>query len=146
MPVGNKRSRDAKTRRDEGHKQGRASFANYAARLPSPNASDYRPSTSDDSQQESELDDSSDGRERNEVGASVVSLQRLLSDFLPPHLRPNPEKRRRINKRPAVYTKTSRTTLWRKSVALKEAAKGCATLDGFILRKVCKPKDPQSEA
>jgi len=47
------------------------------------------------------------------------------------------EKRcRTINKLP-VYTGSSRTTLWRKNATRKDAAKGCTTLDAFIVRKVC---------
>jgi hypothetical protein len=147
MPVGNKRSRAAKKRRDEGNRQGRAIFAKCGATPPSPNTSDYLPSTSDDDQQESESDESSDDGERSEAGESVVAIQRLYSDFLPSHLRLqrlNPDdrdtKRRKISKRPAVYTGTLRTTLWRRSVALREAAQGCATLDAFVQRKVCSPK------
>jgi len=135
--------------RDEGHQQGRATFAKRVVRPPSPDMSDYRPSTSDGDRGESVLDDSSDERERNEARTSVVELQRLYSDFLPPHLRlklDTQKKRRKIDKRPAVYTKTSRTTRWRRDVALKKAAQGCATLDAFVLRKVCKPKEPQSKA
>ena len=140
MPVANKRSRDAKKRQVEGHKQGRTEFAKWNAMPPSPNTSDYCPSTSDNSHQESESDDGNDSREIDEAKTSVEAIQCLYSDFLPPHLQLSPEtraKRQRINKRPAVYTKTSRTTIWRKRVALKEAAKGCAMLDAFIQRKVC---------
>ena len=138
MPVGSKKSRHAKKRREEGSKKGRAGFAKCAP--PSPNASDYIPSILDDSQQESESDHSSDERDRNDAGMSVEALQCLYSDFLPPHLQLNPDtqkKRQDINKRPAVYNKTSRTTVWRKIRAQKEAARGSGTLDAFILRKVC---------
>jgi len=103
----------------------------------------YWPSTSDDDTEESALDvDSSDNRKRSNIArASVVALQHLYSDFLPPHLQLNQytyqAKQQKINNRPAVYTKDSWTMQWRKDSALKKAAQGCATLDGFIQRKVC---------
>lgn len=153
MPVGNKKSRRAKKRLEEGRKQGRAGFATCAAKPPSPNASDYSSSASDDNQLESDSGDSSDkrARERKKAGVSVKGLQRLYSDFLPPHLQPSAAtraKRQKISNRPAVYPKTSRTTCWRKVTEMNEAAQGCATLDAFIVRKVCAPvlKGPKSEA
>ncbi len=147
MPVGKRQSRDAKQK----WKEGRTGFAKRAA-MPGPNASDsdYCPSTTDEPDESAADLDSSDDRGRaSEVGTAVVELQRLYSVFLPSHLRPNEEnreKRRKTKDRRAVYTRDSRMTLWRRGVAQKKAAQGCATLDGFIQRKVCKPRDPRSDA
>ena len=89
---------------------------------------------------------SSFNREENEneseeeVEASIVALQSLYSVDLPPHLRREAktrEKRRKIGNRGAIYTGDSRTTRWRKETARRNAAKGCATLDPFVVRKVC---------
>jgi len=149
MPAGNKKSRAAKQKQEEG----RTTFAKRAARPPSPNKSDYCPTTSDD-----DLDadgsatdvDSGDDRQRNnEPETSVVALQRLYAVFLPPHLRSDRdtlEKRRKIKNRPAVYAGGSRTTAWRRNVAQKKAAQGCGTLDGFIQRKVGNRNDPENKA
>jgi hypothetical protein len=70
---------------------------------------------------------------------AVEALQRLYSVFLPPQLRleeKGPEKRRKIDNRKSVYSGDSRTTLWRKGVALTRAADGCTTLDAFVVKKV----------
>jgi hypothetical protein len=75
-----------------------------------------------------------------EVEASVEALQSFYSAILPPHLSRETKtrvKRRKIANRPLVYTGDSRTTLWRKETARRNAAKGCATLDTFVVRKVC---------
>jgi len=84
MPAGNRKSRDAKKKQDEG----RTTFVTHAARPPSPNTSDYCPTMSDDLADESPSDvDSSNNREGdNGVGTSVVALQCLYSVFLPSHL------------------------------------------------------------
>lgn len=147
MPARNRKSRDAKKKREEG----RTSFTKHAVRPLSPNASDYIPS--DDPADESPSDaDSSAGRgEDDQLRTSVVALQRLYSVFLPPHLRINQDtgdnlKRRKIKNRPPIYTGDSRTTAWRKEVAQRKAEQGCGTLDGFIKRKVSKPTVPQSKA
>jgi hypothetical protein len=87
--------------------------------------------------------DSSDDRESDDkvetVEASVEALQCLYSVFLPPHLRleaKTQDKCRKLTSRPPVYTGGSRTTAWRRNVAQMNAAKGCASLDGFVVRKV----------
>jgi hypothetical protein len=84
--------------------------------------------------------DSNNDRGRDDQGAaSMEGLQRLYSVFLPPHLKLNEysrEKRQKISRRPAVYTRDSRTTAWRRDVAQKKAAKACGTLDAFVQRKV----------
>jgi hypothetical protein len=142
MPAGNKKSRGAIQKREEG----RTTFAKHAARPPSPNKSDYCASTSDDDldtdDSATDIDDDDDGQRNQEAETSVIALQRLYAVFLPPHLRPNQfnqasvEKRRKITNRPVIYTGGSRTTAWRRDVAQTKAAQGCATLDGFIQRKV----------
>jgi hypothetical protein len=145
MPLRKRKARDAKQRRQEGHKQGRVGFAPHVVRRPSPNASDYRPSTTDDdvdeSESASESEGSSNNRGRKSKGTmSVVALQRLYAVFLPHHLQLNQEtrsKRRKGKARRAIYTKESRSTKWRRKVKQERAAQGCTTLDGFVLRKVC---------
>ena len=149
MPAGNRKLVVAKQKRQEGRDQGHAAFAVHAARPPSPNGSHY--CIVDDGTSESATDvDSSDEKEKEkEAKTSVVALQRLYGVFLPRQLQLDDdtrEKRRKTKNRPPVYTKESRTTGWRRSVAQKKAAQGCATLDGFIERKVRKPEDPRSEA
>ncbi len=149
MPAGNKKSRAAKQKQEEG----RTTFAKRATRPLSPNKSDYCPTTSDD---DSDADDSAtdvdsgdDGQRNNGPETSVVALRRLYAVFLPPHLRSNRdtlEKHRKINNRPAVYAGGSRTTTWRWNVAQRKAAEGCGTLDGYIQRKVGNRNDPPNEA
>jgi len=91
MPAGNRKSKGAKRKQDEGCKQGRAAFSKHVLRSPSSNKSDYRPSTSDDDTEESvtDLDSSNNRKRRNRARMSVVALQHLYSDFLPPHLQLN---------------------------------------------------------
>jgi len=117
---------------------------------PSPNTLDYCPSILDDTDESTSDLDSSDNRGRvNKARVSVVALQHLYSVFLPPHLWLNediPEKHRRTKNRCAEYTKDSQTTLWRRDVEQTKAAQGCATLDGFVVRKVGSPKDIKSNA
>jgi len=87
--------------------------------------------------------DSNDNTSDKEVEDSVEAVQRLYSVFNPPEmclecLEENMgEKHCKATNRQPVYTGSLQTTLWRKNATLKEAAKGCATLDMFIVRKVC---------
>lgn len=148
MPARNRKSVAAKQKRQKGRDQGHAAFAKHAAGPPSPNGSNY--CIVDDSTSESNMDvDSSDEKEKEkEARNSVAALQHLYGVFLPRQLQLDGhtrEKRRKTRNRPPVYTRDSRTTVWRRSVAQKKAAQGCAKLDGFIERKVRKPKDPRSE-
>jgi hypothetical protein len=85
MPSGNRMSRDAKWKREEGRNQGGHAFAKCAIRPLSPNPSNYCPFISNDNADESATNvDSGDDRERdNEVGTSVVALQHLYAVFLP---------------------------------------------------------------
>jgi len=154
MPIGTRKSRDAKRKREEGSDQGRVAFVKRVAVPPGPNSSDYCPSTSDNSDESASDVDSGDDRGRaSEAGTSepMVALQRLYSVFLPPHLRLNDENRdsekgRKTKNRRAVFTGESRTTLWRRNVAQRKRAEGCGTLDGFIQRKVGNPEDPKRVA
>jgi len=142
MPSGNRKSRVAKQKRQEGH-GGYTTLADGAVRPPSPNSSDY--CKLDDGINDSTTDaDSSDANDErgteNNTEMSVIALQHLYAIFCPPHLRPDEdtwEKHRRIRNRPLVYTRDSRTTAWWRDVAQKKAAQGCTRLDGFIWRKVC---------
>ena len=87
--------------------------------------------------------DSNDDTSDEEVQDSVEVVQHLYSVFNPPEMRlkrldkETREKRHKATNRQPVYTGSSQTTLWRKNATLKEVAKGCATLDTFIVRKVC---------
>ena len=132
MPIRNKKAQVAKQKRAPG----RAKFTQRANTAGEDN-DDYRPS--DDNSDGSTTDtDRKGGAERDDQ--VVEGLRQLYSIFLPPHLRPKEstrEKHRKISNRPAVYTGTSRISTWRKDVEQKKAAKGCATLDTFIIRKVC---------
>jgi len=142
MPRKGKRSQNAKKKREGA----RAAFGKGAARVTSPEGSDYH--VSDDDFDDTVIyvdssDDTSHTTSDEEVENSVEAVQRLYSVFVPPELRPERleehtrEKRLKATNRQPVYTGSSRTTLWRKNATLKEAAKGCATLDAFIVRKVC---------
>lgn len=109
--------------------------------------------------------DETEDESEKEVEAAIVTVQSLYSWLLPPHLRrerktpamqetpempempetpetpspPSPPKnRRRIGHRGAIYTGNSRTSVWRKEAAHRNAAKSCATLDPYVVRKVCK--------
>lgn len=134
MPVGSWRSRAAKQRRCH-----RCAGFIKGVRTPSPDGSMYHVSDSN-TDTSTEDTDSSNGRGRDDQGAaSIEGLQRLYSVFLPPHLQLNEysrEKRQKMSRRPAVYTRDSWTTTWRRDVAQKKAAKGCGTLDAFVQRKV----------
>jgi hypothetical protein len=86
---------------------------------------------------------SSDDRESDDevetVEASVEALQHLYLVFLPPHLcleAKMRDKHRKLTSRPPVYTGGSQTTAWRRNVAQMNMAKGCASLDGFVMQKV----------
>jgi hypothetical protein len=136
MPRRSKRSRTAKEKRDQTHA---AAFSKRAAGLPSPDGSDYSApeSNQDMSTTEAECSDNSEAGDR-EI-SPMEEIQRLYSVFLPPHLQAKErtrQKRRKIANRRLVYTGDSRTTAWRKDTAQKKAAKGCATLDAFIMRRV----------
>jgi hypothetical protein len=142
MPRKGKRSQTAQKKREGTH----AAFGTGAARVTSPERSNYH--ASDDDSDEAVIyvdsnDDTSNTTSDEEVENSVEAVQRLYSVFNPPELylerleEHTREKRRKTINRQPVYTGSSRTTLWRKNATLKEAAKGCATLDAFIVRKVC---------
>jgi hypothetical protein len=142
MPLASKKSRAAKCTR----RNANATFAQPAPRAASPGVSEYVPSDSDSGS--SGVDPELEGGDelciqgRNAVGASVEVLQRLYSGVLPPHLQVRPEENKRMNRRKmgnrkAVYSGDSRTTIWQRESALKNAANGCMTLDAFIVRKVC---------
>ena len=87
--------------------------------------------------------DSNDDTSDEEVEDSVEAVQHLYSVFNPSEmhlecLKENTgEKHCKATNRQPVYTGSSLTTLWRKNAMLKEAVKGCATLNMFIVRKVC---------
>jgi hypothetical protein len=81
-----------------------------------------------------------DNESEEEVEAAVGTLQSLYSVFLPPHLcneAKTQEKRCRIDNRPPMYAGNSWVTCWQKNTAHRNAAKGCATLNTFVMRKVC---------
>jgi len=87
--------------------------------------------------------DSSDDGECNDkvetVEASVEALQHLYSVFLPPHLcleAKMRDKHHKITNRLPIYTRELWTTAWRRNIAQMNVAKGCASLDGFVMCKV----------
>jgi hypothetical protein len=121
MPPGNKMSKVAKNKRNDSQ----VAFTTQEERPESPESSEYCPT---------------DGASESDVEPSVEALQKVYSVFLPPnlcHKERTWEKRRKVSNRSAVYTRDSRTTIWRKNAALREAAKGCQTLDAFVKRTVC---------
>ena len=139
MPRKGKRSQTAKKKREGAH----AAFGTDAARITSPESSDYNVLDDDSDVAVINVDSDDDETSEEEVETSVDAVQRLYSVFLPPQLRLERlednarEKRRKVANRRPVYTGTSRTTLWRKNATRKDAAQGCATLDTFVMRKVC---------
>ena len=141
MPCKSKRSRTAQQQRQ--NMQARA-FGALPTRAPSPDSEGSDIYILDNKSDSSAIYvDSSDDRESDDevetVEASVEALQRLYSVFLPPHLRleaKTRDKRRKLTSRPPVYTGGSRTTAWRRNAAQMNVAKGCASLDGFVVRKV----------
>jgi hypothetical protein len=132
MPVRNKKSQVARQKHAPGH----AIFTCRADKQRQ-ETTDYCPSDDDSDGSTTDTDRRND-RERDNPG--VEGLQSLYSVFLPPHLQLKDstcEKRQKISNRPAVYTRNSQTTAWRKDMAQRKAAEGCAMLDTFITRKVC---------
>jgi hypothetical protein len=138
MPRAHKRSRNAKQKRERAS----TAFGKHAMLEPSPEHSGSKYHASD-----SDLDASirvigcSDERESDDkVEASAEALQHLYTVFLPPHLcleAKTGEKHCKVTNRPPKYTGDLQTMLWQKKTAQENAAKGCATLDAFTVRKVC---------
>jgi hypothetical protein len=139
MPRKSKRSRTAQQQRENTHAR---AFGALPARAPSPKGSDIYVLDGESEASTIYVDSSDDRESDDEVGtveASVEALQCLYSVFLPPHLRleaKTREKRGKTTRRLPLYTKQSRTTAWRRNAAQTNAAKGCASLDGFVVRKV----------
>jgi hypothetical protein len=139
MPRRSKRSRTAQQQRQSTHA---SAFGTLPTSAPGPEDSDVY--VLDDKSDASTIYiDSSDDRECEDevetVEASVEALQRLYSVFLPPHLRleaKTRDKRHKVTNRLPMYTRESRTTAWRRNTAQTNAVKGCASLDGFVVRKV----------
>jgi hypothetical protein len=141
MPQGKKQSKTTKLKRQGAH----TTFVKHSRRAPSLESSEY--CVSDNHSSESivclgrainveEIDNESE----EEVEAAVEALQSFYSGFLPPHLHQETKTRAECHKianRPVFYTGGSQSTFWRKGTALRNAAKGCATLDTFVVRKVC---------
>lgn len=137
MPLGSKRSRNAKQKRDYGC----AAFAKCATSPPSTDESDYSAPESNPDASTTEAEYSNDSEAGDQAVTPVEEIQRLYSVFLPPYLRAKERtrqnlKHRKIANRRSVYTRDSRTTAWQKNAAQKKAAQGCATLDAFIMRRV----------
>ena len=138
MPRNGKRLQTTKKKRKGAH----TAFGKDATRVTSLERSDYYV-LDDDSDESVIYVDSNDNTSDEEVEDSVEVVQCLHLVFNPPEMHLERleedmgEKHRKATNRQPVYTGSSRTTLWRKNVMLKEAAKGCATLDMFIVRKVC---------
>ncbi len=134
MPCKGKWSQTTKKK----HKGACTAFGKGAAQVISPERLDYH--VSDDDSNDAIIymdssDDTSHTTSDKEVENSVEVVQRLYSVFVPPELclecleEHMWEKHLKATNRQPVYTGSSWTMLWRKNVTLKEAAKGCATLD-----------------
>jgi hypothetical protein len=138
MPRKGKRSQTAKKKREGA----RAAFVKHAARITDPESPDYHVLDDDSDEAVIYVDSSSDTTSEEDVETSVEAVQRLYSMFDPPQSHPKRleegtrSKRRKTTSRQPVYTGSSRTTLWRKNAAHKVAAKGCVTLDAFVVKKV----------
>ena len=132
MPSLNKRSKLAKELRH----QGRTGFAKCARVAPSPEGSVYCPSDGDTDAGDSARDTEDTG-ENEAMTLAVEGLQHLYAEILPKDLQHNRVNHQIQPRRPAVYTRDSSTTAWRRKKAQEKAAKGCRTLDAFIQRKVC---------
>jgi hypothetical protein len=122
-----------------------AAFGKDTIRIISPDSLEYHVLDDDSDPAVIYVDsnDSDDATSEEEVEASVEAVQCLYLVFQPPHLclerleeNIGEKCHRTINKLP-VYTGSLQTTLWRKNTTRKDAAKGCTTLDAFIVRKVC---------
>jgi len=75
--------------------------------------------------------------------SAAEPLQHLYAEFLPNHLQLDcaQNMHKKVQNRPAVYTRDSSTTSWQRKTAQKKVAEGCMTLDVFIQRKV-HPREP----
>src|SRR6266851_1835819 len=138
MLAGNRKSRRAKELRCQGH----AGFAKRAKTAPSLDGSVYCPSDNggDESSTDSDMGDIED---KQLEGSAAEPLQRLYVEFLPDHLQLDYawNMHKKVLNRPAVYTRDSNTTSWRRKMMQKKVAEGYMTLDAFIQRKVC-PREP----
>src|SRR5580698_10456579 len=108
MPIRHKKSQVAKQKK---RAPGRAAFT-CRADTPRQETTDYFPLDNDSDGSTTDTGRRND-RERDNPG--VEGLQSLYSVFLPPHMQPKEitrEKRQKIQNRPAVYTRDSRTTGW----------------------------------
>ena len=139
MPRKSKRSKTAQQQRQNTHAR---AFGALPTRAQSPDGSDIYVLNDESDPSVIYVDSSEDPESDDEVGtveASVEALQHLYSVFLPPNLHLEAKtrgKRGEVTSRPPVYTRESRTMAWRRNVAQMNAAKGCASLDGFVVQKV----------
>ena len=138
MLAGSKKSRCAK----ELQCQGCTGFAKHAKTAPSSDSSVYCPSDNGGDESSTDLDMGDVGDEQPE-GSAAEPLQHLYAEFLPDHLQLDyaQNMHKKVPNRPAVYTRDSNTTSWRRKMAQKKVAEGCMTLDAFIQRKV-RPREP----
>ena len=133
MPVVSWRSRAAKKRQREGQ----SGFAKWAS-ASSPDGSVYCLSDGQTDASTIDTNSSNDKGRDNQAAVSMDGLQHLYSIFLPLNLQLNEdhqEKCQKTSKRSAVFTGNSQTTAWRRSVAQRKVAEGCAMLDTFVQRK-----------
>ena len=142
MPRRSKHSRTAQQQCKNTHAQAFGALPAHAPTLPSPEGSDIYVLDSE-SEASTIYVDSSDDKESDDevetVEGSVEALQHLYSVFLPPHLRleaKTRDKHGKISRRPPINTGESQTTAWRRNAAQRNVAKGCASLNGFVVRKV----------
>ncbi|KAH9959355.1 hypothetical protein BC827DRAFT_1156355 [Russula dissimulans] len=134
MPLQSKSSRSAKNRWQNPH----AASTRHATSPPSPEGSVYSVSDNSSDISITSKEGSDNSGQETDVDASVEALQCLYAVFLPPHLcleAHSREKHQKIKNRRSVYTGDSRQTNRRKNAAREHAAKGCTTLDAFVMRR-----------
>jgi hypothetical protein len=127
MPSLNKRSKLAK----ELQQQGCTGFAKCTRVALSPEGSVYCPSDGDIDAGDSARDTEDTG-ENEAMTLAAEGLQHLYMEILPEDLQHNRVNHQIQPRRPAVYTRDSSTTAWKRKKAQEKAAKGCRTLDAFI--------------
>ena len=130
MPARGKKSRWAK----ELQCQGCSGFAKCAKTAPSSDGSVYCPLDDGDDESSSTDSDIGDIGDKQPEDSAAEPLQCLYTEFLSNHLQLDyaQNMHKKVQNRPAVYTRDSSTTSWQRKTAQKKVAEGCMTLDVFI--------------
>jgi hypothetical protein len=121
-------------------------FGKHTPHEPSPEGSEYHP-TSNNADEQSSEEEKGNEKGRTGIKESVNALQQIYAGVLPLHLRaeersPGRQARRtkkwhKLANRKPVNLGDSCTTKWRWRKALVNAAKGCKSLDSWVVREVC---------